>query len=131
MITTSSAQAGQISYPTSVQKNRITLIIKGLAKKSEKANTLDEFGRMSMKESKEVLDMGPGAVYVLSLYWCYPDWKVRYWIADILGYLENPDAERPLQRMLQNPHERDKVKLRVQKSLKRLEAYKNKIAANE
>lgn len=74
-----------------------------------------------MKHGVEIMRIGETAVYALSLYTTHPDWKVRFWIVDMLGYLNNPDAKRPLIRILRNEHEKDIVYERAWKSLKSLD----------
>jgi len=106
--------------PDAEQKAKIGLIISQLEKISKKCGTLEEFGRQTVTLGMNILSIGPSAVYVLSPRINNQDWKVRFWIVDILGYLGNPDAERPLTRVINNETEQEEVREQAAKSLKRL-----------
>ena len=110
--------AGQ--YPTTEEKIQARLVIKEVENISKVSESLDAFGRGTLEQGKKILGLGAASVYTLASFSEHPDWKVRFWIADILGYLNNPDAARPLERMIENRQERKEVRLRAAKSLKRL-----------
>jgi len=119
-------QAGQTKaycalYPSGAQKARVRAIIAQVGKISSGSASLEDFGRATMGQSKAILAMGPPAVYALSNCLGDPDWKVRFWITDMLGYLDNPDAKRPLKRVLDSSSEKVEVKRRAGESLKRLD----------
>ncbi len=96
------------------------MVVRALETKSRAAGSLDAFGRATMSEGKVILDLGEGAVYAVALHCGHRDWKVRYWIADMLGYLDNSDAGRPLLRMLEKEGEHPLVKQQALRSMKRL-----------
>ena len=103
------------------QKAEVRAIVNEVQSISKRCRTLDEFGRKTIEQGKKVLSIGECAVYPLST--CLDDntdWKVRFWIIDMLGYLENPDARRPLLRTINNAAEKEIVKQQAEKSLKRL-----------
>jgi hypothetical protein len=106
--------------PALSDKIDISIIIGEVKSLSRKCRDLDTFGRSTMVQSRKVLDMGPCAVYTLSWYLDNPDWKVRFWIADIMGYLDNKDAQAPLLRLIENENEQECVKERALMSLNRL-----------
>jgi hypothetical protein len=108
-------------YPTVKEKIEVRLIVRELERISKDSVTLDEFGQRTLKQSQEVLQIGAPAVYSLSLCLNNKDWRVRFWIADILGYLNNPDARRPLLRLLDNNTERQAVRKRAIVSIKMLQ----------
>jgi hypothetical protein len=106
--------------PNSVEKARVRSVIKEVENISRHCETLDEFGMATVSQGKKILSMGPVAVYALSNWLESPDWKVRFWITDMLGYLENPDAKRPLLRVIRNGAEKQIVREQAQRSLKRI-----------
>jgi hypothetical protein len=87
---------------------------------SRRCGGLDDLGRNTLKQSTVLMKMGPSAVYVLSNSLTTPDWKVRFWIADLMGYLGNADAQRPLFRLLQNQNENIRVRRQAYRSLRKL-----------
>lgn len=106
--------------PTIYDKINISIIMHEVENISRSTDNLDEFGKRTLKQGKEILDIGAKCIYVLSWYLDNPDWKVRFWIVDIMGYLKNMEAERPLSRVIDNPDEEKTVKDRALKSLKKL-----------
>ncbi|MBN1822931.1 MAG: HEAT repeat domain-containing protein [Endomicrobiales bacterium] len=107
-------------YPSVQEKQRVGRIISAVSEISRGCPDIEELGKQTLAHAQEILDMGPSAVYALSLHMGEPDWKVRFWIIDIMGYLENYDAKRPLLRAINNRHEKKAVKEQAIKSLKRL-----------
>lgn len=83
-----------------------------------------------MRQSAEMLNIGPCAVYELSCLLDHPDWKVRFWIVDMLGYLENPDGVRPLQRVIGDERELDIIRERARLSLRRVTRQKKETASD-
>jgi HEAT repeat protein len=108
------------SEMTPAGKVQVRNIVARVGAVSRRVRTLDELGRQTLGQSRQILDKGASAVYALSPCLDTPDWKVRFWIADILGYLDNPDAQRPLFRLLGNPQENRKVRRQAYRSLRRL-----------
>jgi len=107
--------------PDAALKAKVYSIVREVESISRKSRTLDELGSASVLQGQEMLSAGPGAVYVLSNCLANPDWKVRFWIIDMLGYLENPDARRPLMRVIRNVSEKKQLREEAQRSLKRLD----------
>jgi HEAT repeat protein len=105
---------------TATDKARVRAVVTEVAAVSRRVQTLDELGRRTLEQSRRIIDIGGPAVYALSPQLDTPDWKVRFWIADILGYLDNPDAQRPLLRLLTDPGENRKVRRQAYRSLRRL-----------
>jgi len=109
------------AMPRSAQKEKVRAIIGEVESLSRKYANLDEFGRNTVLQSQEVLAIGPSAVYTLSSCLNSHDWKVRFWIADMLGYMDNEDDKRPLLRLINNTNEDMRVRNQAAKSLKRFE----------
>jgi HEAT repeat protein len=114
------SSAGAV-MPRGAEKEKVRSVIREVESLSVKYKTLDEFGRNTMLQGKELLAIGPSAVYTLSNCLNSPDWRVRFWIADILGYLDNEDAKRPLLRLINDSNEDMRVRNKAVESLKRLE----------
>jgi hypothetical protein len=119
-----SGAAAAASYPSLEEKIRVRSAVQEVAAISRRSGTLDELGRQSMRQSAAVLKEGPGAVYTLSGCLVSSDWKVRYWIVDIMGYLDNANAERPLLRVLNDTHENESVRQCARRSLMRIKKEK-------
>lgn len=105
---------------TSEEKKRVAAIMAEVSKISKSTEDLNEFGKMSMQQASALFAVGSNSIYVLSLYTGSEDWKIRFWIADILGFMDNPDAQRPLLKMYRNPFEKDIIRKRALSSLYRL-----------
>jgi HEAT repeat protein len=116
VIAIASVQVQGGEYPTWEQKTEVRSVVRQVVLISRASTSLDEVGKRSLKQSTVILKIGAPAVYALSLYLSDSDWKVRYWIADMLGYLENPDARRPLLRLINND-QNETVRQRAQRSL--------------
>lgn len=106
--------------PSASDKAQVRRIVGQVARISTGCSTLDELGRSTLAQSAALLDMGPDAVYCLSLCLDSSDWRVRFWVVDILGYLDNPDAQRPLMRILADNDEDVRVRRQACRSLQRL-----------
>jgi len=109
--------------PDAALKARVRSIVKAVENISKRSGTLDEFGQRTVGQGKAVLSIGPGAVYALSnCLSAETDWKVRFWIADMMGYLENPDAVRPLTRLRDDSSQDKRVRKQAEESIKRLKS---------
>lgn len=83
---------------------------------------LDALGRATMPQSVALLELGPDAIAPLSL-WLEKgaqDWRMRYWVVDLLGFLKDPDSLKPLVRVVKNSKEAKVVRLRALRSLEEL-----------
>jgi hypothetical protein len=101
-------------------KARVASIITELNIISANSVTLEEFGKNTIRQGAEVLSLGGDSVYLLSPYLRSRDWKVRYWIADILGYTKNKDAKKPLLKVYRDVFERKEIRKCALASLYRL-----------
>lgn len=101
-------------------KKEVRRVIRQVTAISRHCRSIDELGRNTLKQSTELLNIGGPAVYALSPCLATEDWKVRFWIADILGYLNNQDARRPLLRLLSNRDEPLRVRRQAYRSLRKL-----------
>ncbi len=116
-----SVQVFAAPQPDAAQKAKVRSIIKEVRAISIQCDELEDFGRKTIEQGKQMLSVGPFAVYALSNCLDDPDWKVRFWITDMLGYLENPDARRPLMRVINNVSEEEQVRRQAESSLKKLD----------
>jgi len=88
-------------------------------------NELDYLGRSTMSESVELMDMGAKVIPVLVEKLKVTDnWKLRFWIVDIMGYIPSKDNILPLIEVIEDNTEREEVRLRSCESLRELK-YKN------
>ena len=81
---------------------------------------LEEFGKKTMIQSKQLLDGGVGGIEVWGKYHNAYDWKVRFWVADMLGYFPCAVAERILSDICSRTNEEEKVVVRAQESLNKI-----------
>ena len=86
---------------------------------SKKSGTLESLGKKTLGQSATLLDLGEESCPVLLKALKDPgeDWKVRYWIADLLGYVGNAKALPALLAVVKNPKENRRVRLRACDSL--------------
>ncbi len=97
------------------------------------SRSLDMFGKGTVSQSAVVLDLSTAAQPALFKELREnKDWKVRYWVADILGYVGDAQALDPLFRVARRKGEKTETRLRALDSLgqiaKRQEGKKDEIA---
>ena len=87
---------------------------------------LDYLGRNTMAEAVKIMDAGVGASEVLikRLKTAY-DWKFRFWIVDLMGYIPDRDNILPLIEIIEDPLEKDIIRFRACESLKELDYTKS------
>ncbi len=84
-------------------------------------NNLDYLGRSTMMESVEILDMGKiVSSTLIEKLKISSNWKFRFWIVDIMGFISSKDNIIPLIEVLENNNEKDIVRMRACESLKEL-----------
>ncbi len=82
---------------------------------------LGYLGRNTMNESVEMMDIGTAVSPVLvEKLKVSQNWKFRFWIVDILGFIANKDNIIPLIEVIENNTEKEIVRLRACESLKEL-----------
>lgn len=82
---------------------------------------LDYFGRSTLKESVEIMELGAKASPVLvERLKMSKNWKFRFWIVDMLGYIPHRDNIVPLIEVIEDCTEEEIVRLRACESLKEL-----------
>jgi hypothetical protein len=89
---------------------------------SKAANrSLNQLGRSTMKEAVDIMDMGPQvAVLLVEKLKKSGNWKMKYWIVDMLGYIDNSNSIFPLLEIIEDPSEKQQVRLRACETLKEL-----------
>jgi len=105
-----------------ILKEEIDSVMSALRRIERRSTSLDQFGRSTMAQAARILAIGPPAIPFLSrnLSDSSTRWRLRYWIADMLGYLQHPDAVRVLTRLRKNKAEHAKVREKARKSLEQL-----------
>ncbi|GEM_PF-1880056 len=84
-------------------------------------NPLEYVGKNTMSEAVEIMDTGPQTAPIL-IGWLKGtrNWKMRFWIVDMLGYVGGVDNILPLIEVIENPDENIHVRLRACESIKEL-----------
>ncbi|MFH1416549.1 MAG: HEAT repeat domain-containing protein [Elusimicrobiota bacterium] len=90
-------------------------------RKMASQSSLDYLGRNTMNESVMLMDLGPAVSSILvEELRTTSDWKYRFWLVDMLGFLPTPDNIIPLIEVLEDYTENVSVRLRACESLKEL-----------
>ncbi len=85
---------------------------------------LGYLGRNTMNESVEMMDIGTAVSPVLvEKLKVSQNWKFRFWIVDILGFIANKDNIIPLIEVIEDNTEKEIVRLRACESLKELKYF--------
>ncbi len=83
--------------------------------------SLNYLGQNTMNEAVMIMDMGKKTSPVLGRELRKNfNWKYRYWLVDILGYIEDRNNIIPLIEIIENENENLKVRLRACESLQEL-----------
>ena len=87
---------------------------------ARKAKTLEELGKETLSQSAEILDLGEAAQKPLleALKDRKKDWKLRFWVVDILGYVGDGASEGALLKAARNSKENKLVRGRAKKALR-------------
>ena len=84
-------------------------------------HNLDYLGRSTMSEAVEIMDIGAGAIPVLvRKLKDSANWKLRYWIVDIMGYIQSRSNIVPLIEVVEDNMEKEIIRIRACESLKEL-----------
>lgn len=82
---------------------------------------LDYLGRSTLKESVEIMELGVKVSHVLvEKLKLTGNWKFRFWIVDMLGYIPNRDNIVSLIEVIEDSTEEELVRLRACESLEEL-----------
>ena len=96
-------------------------VLHNIEKMAYRKKNLDYLGTNTMNEAVMVMDMGEEAVPMLSAALKgSKNWIFRYWIADIMGYMESRDCIIPLIELIEDNTEKKAVRIRACESLKEL-----------
>jgi hypothetical protein len=102
------------------KQQRIEKILDSVSQKASRMS-LESLGRSTMKESVDIIDMGPLAVsHLIRRIKKTRNWKMRYWLVDMLGYIDSRDGLWPLLEIIEDPAEKEEVRLRACETLKEL-----------
>jgi HEAT repeat protein len=84
--------------------------------------SLERFGKSTLSESAILLDLGSEAQPELlrSLRKKQGDWKLRYWVIDMLAYVGDPSAEKILVKISKSRKENPQVRKRAAESLREI-----------
>jgi len=107
MISESKTSIRELEYdPAIIQK--VKSILKRVRIKADESEGLDSLGLATMEEAIEMMGVGLGAVKILTeeLEKEKEDWRIRFWLIDMLGYLNNEYAVRLLTSIMLNSNER-------------------------
>ncbi|MEA3506371.1 MAG: HEAT repeat domain-containing protein [Elusimicrobiota bacterium] len=102
------------------KQQRIEKILDSVSQKASRLS-LENLGRSTMKESVDIIDMGTlAASHLIRKLKKARSWKMRYWLVDMLGYIQSRDGLWPLLEIIEDPTEKEEVRLRACEALKEL-----------
>ena len=88
--------------------HKVKLILKRVRITAGESQSLDSLGLATMAEAIEIMEIGSGAVKILTeeLKREKEDWRIRFWLIDMLGYLNHEYAVEPLASIMLNSSEK-------------------------
>lgn len=102
------------------KQQRIEKILDSVSREADRLS-LESLGRSTMKESVNIMDVGPlAASHLIRRLKKARNWKMRYWLVDMLGYIDSRDGLWPLLEIIEDPTEKEEVRLRACEALKEL-----------
>ena len=114
------APVPSVSEIDTERRQKAEYILKKVESIAEKHN-LDYLGLSTMSEAVEIMDIGAAAVPVLvKKLKDSANWKLRYWIVDIMGYIPCRSNIVPLIEVIEDSREKEIVRIRACESLKEL-----------
>jgi hypothetical protein len=82
---------------------------------------LEYVGRNTMVEAVQIMDIGSSAsVVLIGRLKTADNWKFRFWIVDLMGYIPSRDNILPLIEIVEDPREKEIIRVRACESLKEL-----------
>lgn len=112
------AAENNLSPATSLIKNALSSV-ETTARRCKNLKTL---GQNTIEETTLLLDIGPSHLSFLSNYLSAhkKDWRVQFWLVDLLGYIGNQATAVELTAVLANPNERTIVKKQALQSIEQI-----------
>ncbi len=108
---------GEIDTETLQRAEKILDTVKNRAK----LVSLEMLGSSTMNETVQLMDIGDGAVPILIRdLKTSNNYKYRYWLVDLLGYMNTPRSIIPLVEIIEDEGEKEKVRIRACESIKEL-----------
>ena len=107
------------------REDQITLgTLKRVESIAGRETSRETFGKSTLQESAVLLDLSTQAVPGLlkHLKSRKGDWKARFWAVDMLGYVGNASAVRPLRGIASDKREKVLVRKRARRALKEIAA---------
>lgn len=99
---------------------KIEHILERIYRLSERTS-LENLGRGSMSESVALMDIGEPAARVISMKLKEKNnWRYRFWLVDMLGYVGGEGNITPLIEVVEDSSENIRVRLRAAESLREL-----------
>lgn len=103
------------NYEIEKQVNQIITTVEKICLSTD---NLDLIGKKTMKQSQEIMDIGKDASLPLIKNFQNSDnYKLRYWIVDILGYLQDERNLYILEEIVQDEEENFKVRKKAAESI--------------
>lgn len=105
------------------REDQITLAaLKRVESIAGRESSLEGFGKSTLQESAVLLDLSTQAVPGLlkHLQARNGDWKARFWAVDMLGYVADASAVKPLQGIASDRREKSLVRKRARRALKEI-----------
>ena len=82
---------------------------------------LDDLGRSTMGESVSLMDIGEPSALIIAMKLKEPgNWKYRFWMVDMLGYVGGEMNITPLIEIIEDSSEDIRVRLRACESIKEM-----------
>ena len=105
------------------REDQITLAtLKRVESIAKRGTSLEQFGKSTLQESAILLDLSAQAVPGLlkHLESRKGDWKARFWAVDMLGYVGDVSAVKPLREIASSRREKTLVRKRARRALKEI-----------
>lgn len=105
------------------REDQITLAtLKRVESIAKRGTSLEQLGKSTLQESAVLLDLSAQAVPGLlkHLKSKNGNWKARFWAVDMLGYVGDASAVKPLRGIASDWREKDFVRKRAKRALKEI-----------
>lgn len=100
---------------------------------ASKTKTLEELGKQTLSQAAIFLDMKESALPILhrALKPAEKNWKVRYWVCDLLGYIGNAETSQKLLQIVGDENEVNLTRRRALDSILEIERRESGIGKKE